>query len=67
MDNLFLSKRIFVENREFIDGGVLVTPKGKIRAIFRSQTEVNSWMYANEAHQVNLLYILSIVERNEFS
>lgn len=53
MDNLYLSKRIFVDNREFVDGGVLVTPNGKIRAIFRSQTEINSWMYANEANEVS--------------
>lgn len=54
MDNLFLSKRIFVDNSDFIDGGVLVTPQGKIRTIFRSQTEVNSWMYANVSNQVKL-------------
>lgn len=51
MDNLFLSKKIFVDS-EFIDGGVLVSPEGKIRSILRSQEEVNSWMYSNESNEV---------------
>lgn len=52
MDTLFLSKRIFINN-EFINGGVLVTPEGKIRSVMRSQQEVNSWMYGNEADEVS--------------
>lgn len=51
MDDLFLSKRIWCDN-EFVAGGILVTPEGKIRTIFRSQQEVNSWMYSNEANEV---------------
>lgn len=51
MDILFLSKRMFIDN-EFVNGGILVTPKGKIRSVMRSQQEVNSWMYANEADEV---------------
>ncbi len=53
MDKLFLSKRMFIDN-EFVNGGIVVTPNGKIRSILRSQQEVNSWMYANEADEVCL-------------
>lgn len=52
MDDLFLSKRIFIDGK-FIDGGILVTSEGKIRTIFRSQEQVNSWMYSNESNEVN--------------
>lgn len=52
MDILFLSKRMFIEN-EFVSGGILVTTEGKIRTVMRSQQEVNSWMYANEADEVS--------------
>lgn len=51
MDILFLSKRMFIDNA-FVNGGILVTPEGKIRSVLRSQQEVNSWMYANEADEV---------------
>lgn len=51
MDELFLCKRIFCDD-EFINGGVLVTPEGKIRSILRSQEEINSWMYSNESNEV---------------
>lgn len=51
MDTLFLSKRMFIDN-EYVNGGVLVTPDGTIRCVMRSQQEVNSWMYANEAEEV---------------
>lgn len=51
MDKLLLSKRMFIDN-EFVNGGILVTPDGTIRSVMRSQQEVNSWMYANEADEV---------------
>lgn len=55
MDKLFLSKRMFIDN-EFVNGGILVTPNGKIRSILRTQQEINSWMYANESDEVCLLW-----------
>lgn len=56
MDDLFLSQRIFTgdaaDGGAFIDGGILVDRhSGCVRQLLRSQTEVNSWMYANEAHR----------------
>lgn len=51
MDKLFLSKRMFIDD-EFVNGGILVTPEGTIRSVMRSQQEVNSWMYGNEADEV---------------
>ncbi|XP_037028604.1 allantoinase [Bradysia coprophila] len=50
MDKLFLSKRMFIDS-EFVSGGILVAPNGKIRSILRSQQEINSWMYANESDE----------------
>lgn len=63
MDKLFLSKRMFIDN-EFLNGGILVTPSGKIRSILRSQQEINSWMYANEADEVCLPCFFSCLINN---
>ena len=58
MDDLFLSKRIFIDG-EFIDGGILVTPQGKIRQILQTQEEVNTWIYSNETNEVSFFLFLT--------
>jgi allantoinase len=55
-DTIYISSRIYLapadrkSGGEFFDGGILVAgDDGKIRRIFESREEVNSWMYKYEA------------------
>lgn len=67
MDVLFLCKRILIDNN-YIDGGILVTQEGTIRTILRTQSEVNSWMYSNEADEVRIyFYIILFLYRQKNS
>lgn len=58
MDKLFQSERIFVDDC-FINGGILVTPEGKIRKLFRSHQEIDLWKKDNKVEKV--LYDFCII------
>lgn len=66
MDLLFLSKRIFLDG-EFVNGGILVSQSGKIREIFTTQEQVNTWLYSNQAEDVSdIIYFLIFIDKNIF-
>lgn len=57
MDSLFLSERILISNdscKKLIPGGILVNlEEGKIKRIFTSQQEINSWLFIEHGGEVN--------------
>lgn len=56
IDSLYLSKRILVDaddSKDFISGGVLVSNiDGRIKRIFTSQEEINSYMFRAHGAEV---------------
>ncbi|GAB0096063.1 Allantoinase [Sergentomyia squamirostris] len=51
MDSLYVSTRILVDG-ELIDGGILVSDQGKIRDIFTTTSQINSWIYQNGSTEI---------------
>lgn len=53
MFKLFLCKRIYLENNNYVDGGILVSNvTGKILKIFTNQLDLNLWINLNERCEV---------------
>lgn len=55
MDSLFTSERILISNescKKLIAGGVLVDQEGRIKRIFTSQEEINSWLFIEHGGEV---------------
>jgi hypothetical protein len=57
MDSLFTSERILLSSencRKLVAGGILVDHEsGRIKRIFTSQQEINSWLFIEHGGEVN--------------
>lgn len=60
MDTLYLSQRILITSdtfKDMVSGGILVSCEdGRIKRIFTSQLEINSWMFVDHGGEVRNIF-----------